>query len=208
MPMSAYRAAIRVAALPVDWPTQGTVRVEAGVRNVSNEVWNQQTFGALRLGNHWLAPNGDMLVQDDGRAWLPEVLRPGEEVALVLDVTVPAVECAAVLELDIVHEGHSWFADKGSSTLRIPVARVAVPERSVASVTRTEPSRTDDLLLPFLPTVASENEDVEFPMYGVHRDEVVPYVTSRGADLLHFESDDRGGREWVGYRYFFRTRPD
>jgi SAM-dependent methyltransferase len=206
MPMDAYRAAIRLTAPPVSWPAHGTVRLEANVRNLSTAVWDQQTVGALRLGNHWLAANGDMLVQDDGRAWLPEVLRPGEEVALVLDVTVPDVETAALLELDLVHEGHSWFADKGSPTLRLPVTRAAVHQPLAERTMPNEPPRTDDLLLPFLTSEAGEGEEVDFPMHGIPRDAVVDYVASRGAELLHCESDDRGGREWVGYRYFFRMR--
>jgi hypothetical protein len=47
-------------------------------------------------------------------------------VVLDLPVTVPAEPGSYILELDMVHEGVTWFAQRGSSTLRIPV-RVRQP---------------------------------------------------------------------------------
>ena len=43
-------------------------------------------------------------------------------------------------------------------------------------------------------------------MHGVPRADVEKFVQSRGASLLLVEEDDRGGREWHGYRYFARAR--
>jgi SAM-dependent methyltransferase len=207
MPMHAYNASLRVTALPAEWPPQQPVRVEVVVTNTSTEAWDQRRVGALRVGNHWLDAAGAMLVQDDGRAWLPESMAPGEEARLVLEVTPPDARDALVLELDVVHEGHSWFGDKGSPTLRIPTGDGAEPRPgSRGDAPASDASWSDDLLAPFLTHRLDDGEDVPFPMHGIPRDQIVAFVTSRGAELLHCESDDRGGREWAGYRYFFRTR--
>jgi hypothetical protein len=54
----------------------------------------------------------------DSRAVLPHDLKPGEEAELTLTVTAPQAPGDYFLELDMVHEGVTWFYEQGSRTLR------------------------------------------------------------------------------------------
>lgn len=75
----------------------------------------------MSLGNHWLDHSGNMIINDDGRAALPNHLRPGEQADLNIVVNAPKTPGDYLLELDMLQEGVSWFGLKGSSTLRLPV---------------------------------------------------------------------------------------
>lgn len=51
--------------------------------------------------------------------------------------------------------------------------------------------------------LSTDSTDIEeFPMYGVSRTEVLALIAAAGGRCFHVESDERGGPEWVGYRYF------
>lgn len=164
------------------------------VTNDSSVEWNAATHGSLRAGNHWLGADAAMLVQDDGRAALPSLL-PGQACVATLGVSA-APAAAAWLELDVVHEGIVWFADKGSQTLRLPLGH-------------HEPTRATSLSAepPAYVGVAGVKDDevVEFPMHGVPREEVEALIREGGAGLVLSEPDARGGPEWEGFRYFVRV---
>jgi hypothetical protein len=142
-----------------------------------------------------------MLIQDDGRAMLPARLEPGASCRVCLTVTVPIDSGEYLLELDVVHEGVTWFGDRGSRTFRQSV--VAGPGRRTGHERegRTLPAATRALHLPNLDLVESPDD---LPMHGVPREQVERLIRERGGELLHVERDDRGGREWAGYRYFAR----
>ncbi len=203
MPHEAYRASVCVEDdVPEEAAPGAEIVLGVSVTNISAHRWSQKDAGPIRVGNHWLTGRGDeMLIQDDGRASLPDHLAPGEACRLALKITVPPEPGEYQLECDVVHEGLSWFADRGSNTWRgqVQVTGAASPEPlSVADeVTLSE----SGLALSDDPSL----EDVgALPMYGVHRDEVETLIRQNGARVLHLETDERCGEEWVGYRYFVR----
>jgi hypothetical protein len=73
----------------------------------------------LSVGNHWLDPEGAIIVHDDGRGALPRDLGPGETVEVTLTINAPPHGGDYQLELDVLQEGVSWFALRGSRTQRI-----------------------------------------------------------------------------------------
>lgn len=84
-------------------------------------AWPAQTPGGIyrvTLGNHWLDKNGKAVIIDDGRAALPHDLQPSEEAELSLKVTAPKSAGAYILELDMVHEGLTWFTAHGSQIVK------------------------------------------------------------------------------------------
>jgi ubiquinone/menaquinone biosynthesis C-methylase UbiE len=114
-----------VSRLTVAPGTVQTIRVT--VCNLAGDPWPLSTGPlGIALGNHWYLDDGTPLQPDDGRAFLSHALEGGQSVVLDLQVTVPAEPGSYTLELDMVHEGVTWFAHRGSSTLRIPV-RVREP---------------------------------------------------------------------------------
>jgi hypothetical protein len=104
-----------------------------------------------------------------------------------------------ILELDVVHEGHSWFADKGSTPLRLSVN---TSDGETAGTQSPSVQVWNDSLLG-VPQDDSAQE-VEFPMYAVPKADVLAFLASRGAETFYVENDDRGGQDWEGFRYFAR----
>jgi len=199
----AYRASVRVESEVPQLAAPGAeVVLAASVTNAASSAWSQRASGLLRLGNHWLAADGHtMLVQDDGRAELPETVAPGETCLVALKVTLPPQPGDYELECDVVHEGISWFADKGSSPWRGGV-RVAGPAR-MEPLGDVRDSTVSAIALSLADDSSSE-EPAPPPMHGVPRAEVETLVRQHGATLAHVELDERCGQEWVGYRYFVR----
>jgi hypothetical protein len=149
-----------------------------------------------------------MLIQDDGRASLPRDLAAGDSCRVSLTIEAPAQAGAYQVECDVVHEGISWFADKGSATWKrlIVVEAGGQPANKTGSAIGFSessgshlPERLD------IPADAGE-ELAPFPMHGIQRDTVEQFVREHDGELLHVETDEKCGKEWVGYRYFVRKR--
>lgn len=101
-----------------------TASVKAKVKNMGTVAWPALVPGAnyrVALGNHWLDRNGKTVVLDDGRADLPHDIKAGEEVELTLPIKVPKAPGDYILELDMVHEGLSWFTAHGSQIAKINI---------------------------------------------------------------------------------------
>ena len=211
MPDAAYRATIDLAA-PVPNPVAAgsELALMFRVRNASDHEWRQPQVGPLALGNHWLDARGLMVAQDDGRAPLLQIVPPGLEWPVLMTMRAPTEPGRYVAEIDLVHEGISWFGDKGSPTLRFSIdvttagtvqtsaftamKEYPIPEYPDAAVPRpaARPSAT--------PTKA------DFPMNGVPREQVMEIIRSYDGRLAYLEEDRRAGPEWVSYRYFVAGR--
>jgi hypothetical protein len=140
-----------------------------------------------------------MLVQDDGRASLASRIEPGQTCAVAVTVTAPVEPGEYQLECDVVHEGISWFADKGSRTWRTTVV-----VGSASGESRGEAVEPADKVALSLPDISSVESPGPLPMHGIHRDVVTKVVQDHGGALVHVEVDERCGTEWIGYRYFVR----
>ena len=197
---SAYRAQIDVLETPKLCSPEAPAAIDVRIKNVSRETWDQSRVGVIRLGNHWLSRDGAMLLQDDARADLPLVLNPGEVADAMLQVTVPA-SGEHLLELDLVHEGYSWFADKGSQTTRMAVGTMANAPTGASAPIQGDGWDESRLLLPKRAVASAE---VCFPMHGIPRNDVIAFINSLGGETFYVENDDRGGQEWAGFRYFVR----
>jgi len=197
MPDDAYRAALAVEGLPPEMEPGAQSRIIATVTNVSRFVWDPDRCGALRVGNHWLDAAGAMLIQDDGRASIAGELGPGEKQRIALTVEAPRAAGLYRCEVDAVHEGVTWFADRGSAAWRGDV-RVGDATGSVQAAAPPDESYPD-----IYETIDDNPPEIgDFPMFGIPRAEVVDLITSRGGCFFHVEPDERGGPEWTGYRYF------
>lgn len=115
LPAQRLRAALqpldsRLEAEPGD---QLTARVR--VLNESNITLR---YGACAhgLSYHLRAANGEMLVFDNPRLYFMELLRPGEARDYELQIEAPSEPGDYVIELDLLWETITWFADQGSPT--------------------------------------------------------------------------------------------
>jgi hypothetical protein len=120
-----FRAELRAVELPARVAAKARVEIRVAVRNAGGAVWLARERGLspyqLSAANHWLDASGAVVTNDDGRGALPRDLRPGEEAVLTFAVNAPRRPGDYLLEIDVLQEGVSWFALKGSKTLRVPV---------------------------------------------------------------------------------------
>jgi SAM-dependent methyltransferase len=193
---AACRPEFEVLSAPTAMPPAGQAVVRVRVGNASPLPWPRHRL--IKLGNHWLA-DGEVRVLDDGRALLPHELGPGESVLLELAVTAPDRPGDYQLELDVVAELVTWFAEAGGSTVRLPVsvaagAEVALsgpgvpPGTPLASPRATDPSTVED---------SGEGR----PISGMPVDLVRGLLTQCGARVLNVYEDELAGHDWRGYVY-------
>ncbi len=125
LPADGFRAEINLKSTPTRVRAKEKVDLYVVVRNASSVTWFARERGSapfqVSLGNHWLDSSGREVVHDDGRASITRDLRPGEEVELKLVVNAPTKAGEYFLELDMLQEGVSWFAHRGSNPVRLPV---------------------------------------------------------------------------------------
>ena len=207
MPDAAYRASLAFALPPPASVAAGShFNIALRVRNASDDEWSQPAFGPLAVGNHWLDAAGELMVtQDDGRAPLLQIVPPGLEWPVLITLRAPASPGRYVVEVDLVHEGISWWAHKGSPTLRFTIDVV----ESTAVAAHTGPALMREYAVPHYPEDALPApppnlppSSGDFPIYGIPRDEVMAIIRHHHARIAYLEEDRRAGPEWVSYRYF------
>ena len=128
LPDAAYAAEI-TAEVPPRVSAQRMATVPVRVRNTGTVAWPCRPE-ELRVANHWLDADGAVVEHDSGREPIPTEVPPGGTVDVTLRVPAPATPGAYRLQLDVVHEGIAWFADRGSVAPVTPVRVVDGPVRS------------------------------------------------------------------------------
>lgn len=125
LPAEGFRAELLVDAPPSNMRSKKQTVLLVRIKNISAITWPARERGGgvhqVSVGNHWLTPSGQTIVNDDGRSALLRDLKPGETIELPLSVNTPAVPGRYLLEIDMLQEGVSWFGLTGSQTVRIPV---------------------------------------------------------------------------------------
>ncbi len=121
-----YRAEIEAPGAPGTFRAGERVVLNLRVRNHGSIPWPARgdTRGMFQVnaGDRWLDAGGVRVVNDlDGRTALAADLPPGGETELQLPVTAPKEPGDYVLEIDMIHEGVTFFREKGSKVLRMNV---------------------------------------------------------------------------------------
>jgi SAM-dependent methyltransferase len=139
LPAGAWRASLSlIQELPEVLPGH-VVPLAMTLRNDSEVAW--PASAQLQVGNHWYSSNGTLMLFDDARAAIDTDLAPGQAYPVLLHVKAPPEAGNYVLEVDVVQEQISWFADRGSNTLRTEVSVRPADDRceNRAANPRTEP---------------------------------------------------------------------
>ncbi|HUF24366.1 MAG TPA: class I SAM-dependent methyltransferase [Vicinamibacterales bacterium] len=208
-PMSdaAYRASLELAGpRPASAAAASDVAVLLRVRNISGHTWSQPASGPMAVGNHWFDATGQrMLQQDDARAPLLQVVEPDQSWPVLITVHAPGEPGKYVAEMDLVHEGSTWFAHKGSHTLRFPLEVTAAAGAVASAVVMEELPVPDysDAGLPAAPRAGAADPE-PFGMHGVPHEEVLALIQEHGGALIDLEEDGRAGPGWLSYRYFVK----
>ena len=119
---TAMKAELSTPSLPNNLRVGQTIQLSVSVKNAGEELWRagDRSLAAYRveLGNHWLEPDGKVVINDDGRNAMTRDVAPGATATMTLTITAPRRPGQYLLELDLLQEGVSWFALKGSKTWR------------------------------------------------------------------------------------------
>jgi hypothetical protein len=121
-----YRAEIEAPDAPQRLRAGERIELKLRVRNRGPVVWpargDTRGMYQVNVGDRWLDAAGARVVNDlDGRSALAADLAPGGETELTLPVKAPKEPGDYVLEIDMIHEGVTFFYEKGSKTLRMNV---------------------------------------------------------------------------------------
>lgn len=177
-----------IGAVPTRVLGGARLTVRTRVTNTGSVAWppstDERQIGVLRLGNHWLDDAWRMLQQDDGRAMLHQHVAPGVSLDLDLVVTVPCAAGHYTLELDMVQEAVTWFADRGSPSLCIPIA-----------VTGPRPPRP-------------EPEVAVMEMHVIPRERVCEVVAQAGGQIVDVRESKSAGPEFVSFQYCVAAGPE
>ena len=110
---------------PVGVRPGGTVTLGLRVTNSGNTLWLNEAKpggGHVAVGGHLLDAGGTALEWDLFRAPLPTEVAPGETTRVICEFTAPSDTGHYRIELDLVDEGITWFATRGSPTVVVPLA--------------------------------------------------------------------------------------
>ncbi|HWS89132.1 MAG TPA: hypothetical protein VN282_19325 [Pyrinomonadaceae bacterium] len=120
-----YRAEIEAQDAPTRLRPGERVELRLRVRNLGPVTWparGERGMYQVNAGDRWLDREGKRVVNDlDGRTALAADVPAGGAAELVLPVTAPKEPGDYVLEVDMIHEGITFFFEKGSKTLRMNV---------------------------------------------------------------------------------------
>lgn len=195
LPKEAMRARIELLDVPSPVGVGQAAPVRALVTNVSAHTWPAGRL--IRLGNHWLK-GSEPVRWNDGRADLPHDLAPGASVELELPVVAPEETGEYDLELDVVQEAVTWWAEVGSAPVRTTVT--VVPE-AVADVPALRPPQE----IAVEPRPAPKGrDDGGMEMFGMDSNLVRLLFTHCGSEIVNIVPDDMAGAEWESFTYLIR----
>jgi hypothetical protein len=120
--LSVYREQIVALDPPSVMHAGEQAQLRVKVKNLGSAAWpsvGDKNFRyQVNMGNHWI---GGGARTDDNRAAMKADLPPGGEVELALTVNAPRSPGEYILEIDMVHEGVTWFKEKGARPLELHV---------------------------------------------------------------------------------------
>lgn len=124
-PASDYREEIVALDPPSVMHPGEKVDIRFKVRNLGNATWpavgTKDFRYQINMGDRWISAGSKA---EDNRAVMKGDLPPGGEIEMTLTVNAPQKPGEYTLEIDMVHEGVTWFSERGARPLRLSV-RVA-----------------------------------------------------------------------------------
>jgi LCP family protein required for cell wall assembly len=115
-PASRYNAEYSEVDIISDSMTEDsayTYRIK--VKNTGDLTWNRNGTNPIYLGYHWIDFNTREMVVFDGRRSIisNDGVAVGDEVEFDIRITAPSEPGEYILQLDLVHEGVTWFSYQG-----------------------------------------------------------------------------------------------
>lgn len=118
-----YRVAFRAPPeLTGSVPTGCTIRVPVTIINNARAGWSSEGQIPVFLSYHLYridGPNRVVIAYDNARTALPGYVAAGSTADVELPIAVPNAPGEYQADLDLVHEGRCWFAEKGGQVSTI-----------------------------------------------------------------------------------------
>jgi SAM-dependent methyltransferase len=190
LPSEGWRASVALLESISTLAPGEVAPLKVRVRNESPVPW--ETAAQLRVGDRWLASDGSAVMFEDARAFIETRVEPGGECEIQLDVVAPRRPGRYQLEVDLIQESIGWFADRGSSALRLPVLVFADGPRLEAEGRPAQPDaiaggRTD--------------QPPAMEMHAMARDDVLSTVEEAGGVALDLIARNRCGPAFPSVDY-------
>lgn len=121
LPEGGFKATISVTNPPAQMQPGQKETLTVKVKNTGTVAWPahgraSDGYYQVNVGDRWYAPKEQFLDKHPYvRSGLPGDLQPGQEVEVQLGITAPDKPGEYTLQVDLVQEMVSWFAEKGSS---------------------------------------------------------------------------------------------
>lgn len=114
-----YRVQWLQGQLPRPLGAGQTVTFPVTIRNVGIRAWGHSGSHPVRLGYRFYQNRQEIVLRPDQqiRSALPRTVNPNETVTFDARVKMPDLPGNYTLQLDLVHEGVTWFADQQSDVL-------------------------------------------------------------------------------------------
>jgi SAM-dependent methyltransferase len=183
LPPEAWRASLTLIGTVPPLVAGRTSPLSVRVRNASPVQW--PTSARVRVADHWRAPDGRLVVRDDGRTVIETAVEPGGECDVELSVLAPVQPGDYQLEIDLLQELIGWFADRGSSTLKLPVTVAAGPRPAATERAPAEGSQASQ--------TGQGGFAPQMEMHVMSREDVVAVVEGAGGIVLDMIAKDRCG---------------
>ena len=121
-----YREEIVALNAPAVMKPGEKASVRFRVKNMGYSTWpavgNKEGRYQVNIRNRWLNADGSMEINSlDGGTAMPADLAPGKEAELHLSITAPSAPGEYIVEVDMVHEGVTWFYERGATPLRLRI---------------------------------------------------------------------------------------
>lgn len=125
LPENGFKAEITVANPPTKLKIKQREELTVKVKNTSGAEWPMRGRAGdgifqVNLGDAWRTMDGKQ-VKVDERAFLPNAVKPGEQVAIRFAIVAPDKAGDFVVEIDMVQEGIAWFVSKGSVPAKLKI---------------------------------------------------------------------------------------
>jgi len=115
-PASRYNAAYsEVDTISETMTEDSTYTYRVKVKNTGDLTWNRNGTNPIFLGYHWIDFNTREMVVFDGRRSIisNDGVGVGDEIEFDMRITAPSKPGDYILQIDLVHEGVTWFSYQG-----------------------------------------------------------------------------------------------
>jgi SAM-dependent methyltransferase len=125
LPVEASRASLTLVSPTPRFMPGGIAPLTVRVRNESPLSW--PASAQLRIGHRWRDRDGRIVAVEDAAALIQANTDPAGEHELRVATIAPVAAGEYELEIDVFQDLIGWFADRGSSSLKLPVTVAAEP---------------------------------------------------------------------------------